>query len=203
MTKVKICGLSRIEDIGAVNLALPDYIGFVFAESRRKVDFVQAGRLKDLLDKRILTVGVFVNADIKDIFDHCKSGIIDLIQLHGDEDENYINELKILVPDPIIKAVRVKSRKDILEAEELPADYLLLDTYQKDLYGGSGAIFDWSLIPQIDKPYFLAGGLNEGNLNDALKHKPYCLDISSGVETNGFKDKSKIIEVVKMIRSDD
>ena len=177
MTKVKICGLSRIEDIEAVNLALPDYIGFVFAESRRKVDFVQAKRLKDLLDKRILTVGVFVNAVIDDIVKIRQEQVIDMVQLHGNEDWGYITELRKKINGPVIKAVRVKSQKDILEAETLPTDYLLLDTYQKDLYGGSGEIFDWSLIPQIDKPYFLAGGLNEGNLNEALKHKPYCLDI--------------------------
>ena len=105
MTKIKICGLSRIEDIDAVNLALPDYVGFVFAESRRKVNFVQAKRLKNMLDKRILAVGVFVNADMNNIIDLCKAQIIDLIQLHGDEDNIYIEELKKLVSCSVIKAV--------------------------------------------------------------------------------------------------
>lgn len=202
MTKIKICGLSRIEDIESVNAVLPDYIGFVFAESKRKVSYEQARYLKDLLDERIRVVGVFVNAGIKDIVNLYQKRVVDLVQLHGDEDEKYIEALKAQISCPVVKAVRVKSEDEIKKARDLPVNYLLLDTYQKDLYGGSGKVFDWSLISGINKPFFLAGGLNSGNIKSALKYRPYCLDISSGVETEGKKDGNKIKELVRLVRSE-
>jgi len=200
--KIKICGISRLQDIQAVNAVLPDYIGFVFAESKRKVSPTQAAEMRGFLDKRILVAGVFVNAPPGDIIRLCRDGIINLVQLHGDEDSDYITELKNKINVPVIKAVRVQSTEQLLEAQSLPCDYLLLDTYQKDRYGGSGRSFDWSLIPKLSKPFFLAGGLNTGNIKAAAACCPYCLDVSSGAETGGFKDPNKITEIVKIIRCD-
>lgn len=201
MSKIKICGLSRKCDIEAVNEIQPDYIGFVFAEkSKRHVDFETALSLKKLLDKKIKAVGVFVNNDIDYILSLINSEIIDIVQLHGDEDEQYIQRLKAKTSVPIIKAVRVKNANDILCADRLPVDYLLLDTYMKGEYGGSGKVFDWNMIPKISKPYFLAGGLNQDNIQSALKVGAYCLDVSSGAETDGKKDRTKINKLVKTVR---
>ncbi|MDD6489094.1 MAG: phosphoribosylanthranilate isomerase [Clostridia bacterium] len=203
MTKIKICGLSREYDIDFVNIAKPDFIGFVFAEkSKRKVDFDTALKLKNQLDKNIKSVGVFVNNDMDFILSLVNNGIIDLIQLHGDEDENYILSLKEKTSAKIIRAVRVKTTEDIIKADKLPVDYLLLDTYTKGEYGGSGKKFDWNMIPEISKPYFLAGGLNAENIKKALKVGAYCLDVSSGAETDGKKDKDKIIKIVNTVRSE-
>ena len=202
MTKIKICGLSRPIDIDMVNTVLPDFIGFVFAKSRRQVTEVMAKELKERLLPQIQAVGVFVNEELEKIMHLCKDGIIDLIQLHGDEDENYIRELRKGVKNPIIKAVRVRNTKDIEEAAKLTCDYLLLDTYKEGLYGGSGEIFDWSVITKIEKPFFLAGGLHTENILQAISQaNPYCIDVSSGVETDGIKDRNKIIDIITKVRS--
>lgn len=205
MAKIKICGLSRISDIEAVNQVSPDFIGFVFAQSKRMVTAKMAARMKSLLKPDISSVGVFVNEEIDKIIQICNQNIIDAVQLHGDEDEAYILTLRSKIHLPVIKAVRVRTRLDILNAENLPCDYLLLDSYKKDVYGGLGKVFDWSIIPDYHdrkKPIFLAGGLNINNLKNAMLNvKPYCIDISSGVETDGRKDPLKIKEVVNMIRS--
>ncbi|MCX7615441.1 MAG: phosphoribosylanthranilate isomerase, partial [Clostridiales bacterium] len=182
------------------NEVLPDYIGFVFAESRRKVTFEQAARMKNRLDSRIQAVGVFVNALSEDIISLSKNGLIDLIQLHGDENASYIKKLRNEISNPIIKALRVQSTEQIVNSVSLPCDYLLFDTYRKDAYGGSGECFNWSMIPELNKPYFLAGGLNAQNIKAASRQCPYCLDVSSGVETDGFKDLEKIKEIVNMVR---
>lgn len=204
MIKIKICGLSGIHDIEAVNEVLPDYIGFVFAQSSRRVNRQQAEKMKNLLDRRILAVGVFVNAAPSEIARLCKNDIIDMIQLHGDEDISYITALRNEVPNPIIKAVRARSSRQLLNAQSLPCDYLLLDTYQKDAYGGSGNSFDWSMIPKLEKPFFLAGGLNVKNIRAAAAADccPYCLDVSSGAETKGIKDRDKIKEIVRIVRGE-
>ena len=126
--------------------------------------------------------------------------MIDLIQLHGDEDEAYIRQLKKHTPLPVIKAVRVRSREQILKAQELTCDYLLLDTYTKGRYGGSGTQFDWNMIPELKKPYFLAGGIHLGNIRQAASHGPYCIDVSSAVETGGRKDRRKMEEIAQVLR---
>lgn len=198
MIKIKICGLFRFQDILAVNDTLPDYAGFVFAESRRKVSYEKAAALKSLLDPRIQAVGVFVDADPQEIIRLCKAGVIDLIQLHGREDAAYIEALRRAVPHPIIKAVGVESSQQILEAQALPCDYLLLDSPG----GGTGKGFDHSMIPPLEKPFFLAGGLNAGNLRKAAACRPFALDVSSGAETNGLKDPDKIKELVEIVRSE-
>lgn len=203
MTKVKICGLSRIEDIEYCNELLPDYIGFIlgFPKSKRNVSFEQAKLLKSKLDSSIKSVGVFVNADIDYICSLCDANITDYVQLHGNEDDDYILRLKSKVDKPIIKAVRVQSKEDILSAETLNCDYLLLDTYVKDAIGGSGIAFDWSIIPNISKPYFLAGGLNANNVSKAIAMcNPYAVDVSSSVEDGAYKSKQKIAEFISAVK---
>ena len=201
MTKIKICGLFRPEDADCVNEALPDYIGFVFAESRRKVTPARAAAIRQRLDGRIKTVGVFVDAASEDVGALANGGVIDVIQLHGCEDAGYIKRLQLITDVPIIRAVRVLSTEQILAAQHLPYDYLLLDAYHPHLAGGSGECFDWALLPELEKPYFLAGGIHAENIRDALKLKPYAIDVSSGAETDGVKDREKIIELVRIVRS--
>lgn len=205
MTKLKICGLTAPEDIAAVNILQPDYIGFVFAPSKRRVSLPQAAALKSRLSTGIHAVGVFVNASIEDMASLANQGIIDLIQLHGDETDQTIIQLKKQTQAPIIKTVRVRTEADIVNAAAAPSDYLLFDTFRKDTYGGSGTPFDWSLIPCLNRPYFLAGGLNRHNIAQAVQTPAFCLDISSGVETNGHKDPDKIkyiMQIIKTIKED-
>lgn len=204
MTQIKICGLTRIEDIKTVNRWKPDYIGFVFAKSHRQITADQAGILKEKLLPEIKSVGVFVNESMESIVNLCNAGIIDIVQLHGDEKEDYMKELKKLVTCPIIKAVSVQSKEQIVCSEKLSCDYLLLDTYQIGNHGGSGISFDHSLIPALEKPHFLAGGLNLSNITEVIQtNHPYGVDISSGVETDGFKDENKIKTIIEMIRNTD
>lgn len=198
MAKIKICGLKRPEDIAAVNLCLPDYIGFVFAKSKRQVDIEAAAALKACLDFRIQAVGVFVNEDIGVIAHIGQQGIIDAIQLHGDEDESYIEQLRTKTPLPVIKAVAVGQE---LVIPESGADYVLFDTYKKEERGGTGQCFNWQTIKDYDRPYFLAGGLTSTNIASAISMlNPYCLDVSSGAETDGIKDRQKILDIVTIIR---
>ena len=214
MTRIKICGLKRTEDVDYVNQYLPDYAGFVFAGSKRKVTDEQAEELSRKLDERITPVGVFVNEPAEHIVNLVKKGIIRVVQLHGDEDETYILKLRELLKEAdkesdnrkeaikIIKAVRVQSREQILKAAKLPCDYLLLDTWQKDAYGGCGKQFDKSLIPsELTVPYFLAGGLSAENIQENIKTcHPYAVDVSSAVETDGKKDRKKIQEFIERVR---
>lgn len=198
--KIKLCGLTRTEDIAAVNEALPDYIGFVFAPSRRQVSRKQAAALKERLDPRIPAVGVFVNAPMEEIASLLESGVIDLVQLHGEEDAAYLTALRRRIRAPVIRAVRVRSTGQILAAEALPCDYLLLDAFREGMPGGTGEGFDRSLIPALKKPFFLAGGIGPDNLREAAAHRPYGLDISSGAETGGCKDPQKIHALVAAVR---
>ena len=198
--KLKFCGLTREADIEAANETGPDYIGFVFAESRRRVSDLDAARLKTRLDPAIKAAGVVVNDTPEHIAALAGEGIIALAQLHGDEDARVIERLRRLTDVPLIKAVRVKTRADIERALALPVDYLLLDTYVGHAYGGSGKAFDWSLIGDIPKPYFLAGGLRVENLEQALRTGAYALDLSSGIETNGVKDPAKMRAVAERVR---
>jgi len=198
MSKIKICGLSRIEDIVAVNSVLPDYIGFVFAPSPRRIDGKTAIILRECLDHRITTVGVFVNQEIETIADLWRRGVIDLAQLHGDEDTDYIARLKAICGCAVIKAIGVGD-----ELPSLPekADYCLFDSLSSKR-GGSGKAFNWSLLKHYyGSPYFLAGGLTVANISNAINYlAPYCIDVSSGAETNGIKDPDKIKEIVRLVR---
>lgn len=201
MTKIKICGLKREEDIAFVNEYMPDYVGFVFAGEKRRIDDTKAKQLKSLLKPDIPVIGVFVNEDRNHIIKLVQEKIIDIIQLHGEETNEDILELKKATNCQVIKAIRVKTTEDILRATELDADFLLLDTYVEGMHGGSGTEFDKNLIPDKIGRYFLAGGLNTSNLENALKKcNPYAVDLSSGVETEGFKDKEKIKKVIEIVR---
>ncbi len=201
MTKIKICGLRSFNDINMANKYHPDYIGFVFANSKRQVDPKTAFNLKNELDPTIQGVGVFVNAPIEYIVPLCQSQTIDIIQLHGDEDEAYIQELKRNVSNPIIKAARVSKEMGFLPSIEYSSDYILYDTVIKGQFGGSGITFDHRLLINQSKPFFLAGGLDRENVRKAiLICNPYCVDVSSGVETNGIKDEAKIREFIQAIR---
>lgn len=198
--KIKICGLVRKEDIEAVNAARPDYAGFVFAKSPRQLTYDRARELKSLLDPRIAAVGVFVNAPMADIVRLCLDGVIDAIQLHGDEDDAYVRDLKRRAPQPVIRALRVLDAHGIACAEEYACDYLLLDAYVRGARGGTGRRFDWNMVPKLKKPFFLAGGIDEGNIGEAMRVGVYCLDLSSGAETDGKKDADKILRLVKSVR---
>ena len=196
MVRIKICGLTRQCDIDAVNIEKPDYIGFVFAESRRKVSAQLAAKLREKLNEDITPVGVFVNEAAENILSLIKDGVIDAVQLHGAEDEEYINRLKDSTEKPVIKAVSVCKTGDIQKWATTRADYLLLD----HAGGGTGHPFDWDLIGETDKPYFLAGGLNADNVSDAVNQlKPFAVDVSSGVETDGLKDSKKINAFIRNI----
>ena len=201
MAKIKICGLKTIEDIRMANRLKPDYIGFVFAGKKRKITPAQALEMKRCLCPGIQSVGVFVNEDIRTVAQLADQGITDLIQLHGEEDASYIRDLRNLTDKAIIKAVRVTCPEDILKVQEVSAEYLLLDSYHAGEYGGSGVTFNWEMIPELTKPYFLAGGLNTGNVCEALKRcSPFAVDVSSSVETDGRKDEKKIEEFINRVR---
>ena len=177
MTKIKLCGLSRTEDIETVNELKPEYVGFIFApESRRYVTPQTAAELKQLLSTEMQAVGVFVNESPKKITKLLHSGIIGVIQLHGDEDEDYIRRLKQHTDKPIIKAFRVETENDIADAEQCSADYILLDSG-----AGTGTVFDWKLLMNIRRPYFLAGGLSPDTVEKLLQHYiPLLLMLAPG-----------------------
>ncbi|AMB97268.1 phosphoribosylanthranilate isomerase [Aerococcus urinaeequi] len=199
MVKVKICGLRRPEDIEAANAAKPDYVGFIFVEgTKRYVEPIQAAQFRKDLAGDIQTVGVFVNARIEKIVAICKAGIIDVIQLHGEEDATYIDQLKGQVDQEIIKSVAVG---DDLVVAPNQADYLLFDSLSPSR-GGSGKVFDWQMVSAYqEKPFFLAGGLGVENIEEALKVvRPYAVDASSSLETDGVKDPVKMQEFVAKIR---
>lgn len=196
MSKIKICGLSRKCDIDYVNELMPDYIGFVFAKSRRQIDRRKAEKLREMLNENIQTVGVFVNEDINKVAYMANNSIIDIIQLHGSEDETYVKSLRYKTDAKIIKAFKINSYEDIKMANESDAEYILLDNGN----GGTGESFDWGYVDNIGRPYFLAGGINESNLGAALRLQPYAIDLSSGIETDGFKDYNKIKNVIRTVR---
>ena len=200
MTKIKFCGLTRPCDIEAANEIKPDYIGFVFApKSKRRVSYKQAVDLKNLLNKDIKAVGVFLNEDIDQVISLLNLGIIDAAQLHGDESVEYITRIQKETGKPVIKAFQIHSEQDVTCAEKTIADYIILDAGT-----GEGKTFDWALVENFKKPYFLAGGLNPGNVTDAMrKLNPYALDVSTGIETDGLKDKKKMAEFASAVRKEE
>ena len=199
MTQIKICGLSRPADIQIINRVRPEYIGFVFARnSKRKVSPEQAARLRAQLDARICPVGVFVNETVEAVAALVKAGTVQAVQLHGQEDETYIARLRETIEIPIIQAFLIQNTQNIEAARRSTADYILLDSR----CAGSGTSFDWSLIQEMDRPYFLAGGLSPDNVREALALKPFAVDVSSGVETAGVKDAGKIQAFVEQVRKE-
>ena len=213
MQKIKLCGMMKPCDIEYANRVKPDFVGFIFANTRRKISAAQAKQFREALDAEIPAVGVFVNEDISVITSLVQNGCIDLIQLHGEEDADYIRRLREVCDVPLIKAVKVQTVEQIRQAAALPVDYLLLDTYRKGVLGGTGEAFDWELLREakaaagdtaegelFGKPYFLAGGLHAGNLREAAALGSYGLDVSSGIETDGSKDFTKMVEVMELVR---
>ena len=196
--KIKLCGLSRECDIEAANELLPEYIGFVFAKkSARYVLPERAAALRKQLAPQILAVGVFVNETPENAAELLETGVIDMAQLHGSEDEAYIERLRTLTDKPIIKAFSVKEEQDIRRAAGCSADLVLLDAGS----GGTGTAFDWGLLAGMERPYFLAGGLDASTVGEAVrKWRPYAVDVSSGIETGGYKDVEKMRAFVRAVR---
>ena len=201
MVKIKICGLKRMEDIEIVNEYQPEYIGFVFAKkSRRYVSPEKAEELKAMLAPGIQAVGVFVNEEPEQIAALLEAGTIDVAQLHGQESETEIRRLRELTNHPMIQAFRIDTEQDVERANASTADYVLLDSGA----GGTGTVFDWDLLQAIRRPYFLAGGLDTENLGTVrAKLNPYGVDVSSGIETDGYKDKKKMTAFVAAARKED
>ena len=199
MTKIKLCGLTRPEDIECANSLKPDFIGFVFyKKSSRYVSFEKAAELKKLLSPEIKAVGVFIDEDIRDVAYLLGEGIIDIAQLHGSEDEGYISRLRSLTGKPIIKAFRIKGSEDVALVNASGADYVLLDSG-----AGDGKLLDRNLIKDIKRSYFLAGGLSPENVKEAIDEiNPFAVDVSSGIETEKKKDPDKMIKFVKTVREE-
>lgn len=206
--KIKTCGLFREEDINYANELKPDYIGFVFAESKRKVGVEKAYDLKNKLDKEIKSVGVFVNDNLDFILNLIKEKIIDIIQLHGNEDNDFLDNLKTKTNAKIIKFIPVENADSILNGLNIFSDFILLDNFK----GGVGKTFNWNYLKEafelnkkfievFNKKYFLAGGLNKENINEALKFNPYCVDLSGGLETNGIKDFEKMKYIINITKN--
>lgn len=211
MVKIKICGMRRPEDMEFANKYKPDYVGFVFADSPRKISYEQAKEFSELLSDDIVPVGVFVNEHMRLIVDLFNDGIIEMAQLHGDEDEKYIRNLKDKSIEetgkqiPVINAIEIKDGADyndeLLKWRDSASDYFILDSGK-----GSGKTFDWSLIDKESEFFknsiFLAGGLNSENLALAIEEfNPFAVDLSSSVETDGFKDEKKIKEIIEIMEN--
>lgn len=199
MTKIKLCGLTRPEDIDCANDLCPDYIGFVFVKGRRRYTAPEAAAmLKARLRRGICAVGVFIDEDIKEVSRLLREGVIDAAQLHGDEDDAYIRALRKGTGKPVIKAFQIRSARDAEAAEKSKADIVLLDSGT-----GSGRAFDHALISGVRRPYFLAGGLDAGNVAAAIKAlHPYAVDVSTGIETDGHKDFAKAAAFVDAVRKE-
>ena len=206
--KIKTCGLFREEDIDYANELKPDYIGFVFAESKRKVGVEKAYNLKNKLDKEIKSVGVFVNDNLDFILNLIKDKIIDIVQLHGNEENDFLDNLKTKTNAKIIKFIPVENAKSILNSLNILSDFILLD----NLKGGVGKTFNWNYLKEafelnnnlkknFNKKYFLAGGLNKENIGEALKFNPYCVDLSGGLETDGVKDYEKMKYIINITKN--
>ncbi len=216
--KVKMCGISKVETIPAVVEAKPDYMGLVFAPSKRQVTVDQAKILVEELhrgyakkygsdtehDKNdtIKTVGVFVNETVDNLVTIANEANLDAVQLHGDEDETFIQSLKERTNVEVWKAIQIRTAADTEKWIDSSADMLLFDAYHKDERGGTGEVFDWSSLDAFERPFMLAGGIDSTNVARAIRTvRPYGIDISSGIETNGVKDDEKITAFTKIVKS--
>lgn len=202
MSRIKICGLRRPEDIAAVNEARPDYCGFIveFQKSRRSIDRQTLRELVQGLRKEIVPVGVLVNVPKELVAELLEEGTIQMAQLHGQESQEYVQELKMLTEKPLIQAFSVKTREDVEWARQSVADYILLDQGS----GGTGKAFDWSLVGEVGRPYFLAGGLGAENLREAVGMlHPWAVDLSSSLEIDGMKDAGRIRQAVEIVRMEE
>lgn len=203
MVKIKICGLKRIEDIEFVNEFKPDYVGFVFAESKRRVSAAQAKLLVDNLNPCIKKVGVFVNETWDKVEEIAALLKLEILQFHGEEDNEYMSKFKEY---EIWKAVNLNCKGDLQKLKQYKAQGLVVDSDDGNKRGGTGRTFDWSLLEKfrssIKAPLIAAGGLKEDNVEECIKRlMPFCVDVSSGVETNGFKDRKKIENFIRKVRN--
>lgn len=209
--KVKMCGISKVETILAVVEAKPDYMGLVFAPSKRQVTIDKAKILVEELHKQCInhydtkvvkTVGVFVNETVDNLVTIANEANLDAVQLHGDEDEAFIQSLKERTNVEVWKAIQIRSAADTEKWIDSSADMLLFDAYHKDERGGTGEVFDWSSLDAFERPFMLAGGIDSTNVARAIRTvRPYGIDISSGIETNGVKDDEKITAFTKIVKS--
>lgn len=198
--KIKICGIKNENEAKIINECMPDIAGFVFASGKRQIDINKAKILKKIINPEIETAGIFVEQNEDEILEIYNEKIIDIIQLHGDYDERTIKNLKEKTNAKIIKVIRVK--EGFYKIETL-ADFILFDAYSKDKYGGLNKTFDWNIKIISNVPYFVAGGINESNVVEmAEKLTPYGVDISSGVEVDGFKTKEKVFNIIKIIKEE-
>ena len=200
MVKVKICGLRRKEDIEYANELKPDYVGFVFAKSKRQVEVEQALYLISFLDKEIKTVGVFVNEPVENVLKIAQTLNLDVLQFHGDETQDYVDNFKNFT---VWKAIRIKDKEDLEKTKEFRVNSFVFDTLTKKEYGGTGKTFNWEVLKgfELNVPIILAGGLNENNVEEAIKIvNPYGVDVSSGVETEGYKDFKKMKSFIEKVR---
>ena len=219
MLKIKFCGFFRECDIDYANALKPDFVGFIFVEkSKRFVDFATAQALKSRLDSAIKTVGVFVDSPVERVCEAVDCGIIDIVQLHGNENNAYISALKACMQSdlgaesPIIKAIKVSDSHSLVQSFESQAncgaDFILLDSPN----AGSGKAFDWNALAQnlqsqkfareFQTRFFLAGGINVENIQSAIALKPFCIDISSGIESSGVKDFAKMQTIINTVRGE-
>lgn len=199
--KVKMCGLRRTEDVSYANEVKPDYIGFIFANTWRKVSIDTAAKLRKILNPEIKAVGVFVNESLEVMIQTAKEVPLDVIQLHGDETEEVIQTLRENLKIEIWKAARVQTSEDIENVQKLSVDKILLDSFSKEAYGGTGKVMDISLVEQacIKKPFFIAGGLNIENTGNIINRiQPFGIDISSGIETEKKKDFKKMKKIMEI-----
>lgn len=216
--KVKMCGISKVETIPAVVEAKADYMGLVFAPSKRQVTVDQAKILVEELHKQytkrynngteqsnndeIKTVGVFVNETLDNLVTIATEVNLDAVQLHGDEDEAFIQSLKERTNVEVWKAVQIRSAADAEAWIDSSADMLLFDACHKDERGGTGEVFDWSCLDEFERPFMLAGGIDSTNVARAIRTvRPYGIDISSGIETDGVKDDEKIKAFTNIVRT--
>lgn len=198
--KIKICGIKNENEAKIINECMPDIAGFVFASGKRQIDINKAKILKKIINPEIETAGIFVEQNEDEILEIYNEKVIDIIQLHGDYDERTIKNLKEKTNAKIIKVIRVK--EGFYKIETL-ADFILFDTYSKDKYGGLNKTFDWNIKIISNVPYYVAGGINENNIIEMVKKlTPYGVDISSGVEVDGFKTKEKVFNIIKIIKEE-
>ncbi len=196
---IKLCGMFRDEDIDAINETRPDFVGFVidFPKSHRSVSAERAAELAGRVASGIARVGVFVNEPVEVVASLCRMGAIDVVQLHGSEDAEYLARLRPQVDATVVQAFRIRTKGDVAAAQTSEADYVLLDSGQ-----GTGQAFDWSLLQGIQRPFMLAGGLGPNNVTDAIRAvRPWAVDMSSGIETSGKKDPQKMRAAVAAVRS--
>ena len=196
MARVKICGINSPEDVEIVNELKPDYVSFAFYKNKRQVTYEKARKLKQILDKDIRVIGVFVDENTNVVASAANDDLLDVIEFHGNEGPGEIERIKAFTEKPIIQGFRIRSRGDVELALDSHADSILMYSDSE-----SGIPMDWKLLMNVTRPYFLAGGLNADNIEKAIKIcHPFAVSVTTGVETDGIKDREKMAAFIKMAR---